>query len=134
MLQLQLSKKVKRFLVIWYSFNLLALFVNIASVDWKYDSHRISKNSYRSPDCNSPAKIIYFFTNCSSGEFKNNTSSFWPFASFTESRQYYGEGIFKGLDNCYKYFNGVFYKYDFTEFLFYGTLPLIIIGLRRLWK
>lgn len=126
------SKNVKRFLVIWTSFHLIALFVNLAGINYntRKTVEEISHNSDYSVvwGCER-IKKTYFLTSCSTKEFLNNTSEFWPFINFnTYESPSSGDVVW-----CINIFNGIFYKYDFTEFLLYSLLPFLIIFLRRLW-
>lgn len=117
---LGLSKSAIRNLLVWIGFHFFAMLLSYSQVEI-FSRHK--------PD----------------------TDEFWPFVKFTKSRNYFDEtdesrrsrigrpasdyigGV--GVDGEWKTkttFNGIFYEYDFTEFIVYvlgGILVLVIVRL-----
>jgi len=128
------SKRIKRILVVWITFHLVALFANLAGLNFRIANHSIEINK---PECSSSISYIYLLT--TQGSFDNsgyifrkypNEEKFWPFITYYES------GIVTGAGNkevCCEQFNGIFDYYGFKEFLTYLLLPFVIILLYKLW-
>jgi hypothetical protein len=130
------SKKFRRFLVIWIVFHSIALLSNIIIPEYHTETFSYKDdNDYR----NTYKNVIYYLTN-SSSKHKEKEKSFWPLVKFNENTVEFSQnkqrdynGVL-GYENSYNQFNGIFYQYDYAEFIFYCVLPFIIIALRRLWK
>jgi hypothetical protein len=103
---LKLSTVEKRFLIIWILLHSFALFVNLAEVSGKIDRDN------------------FLFTNTDPLYSKNG---FWPFVNF-EGTNYYP------ADGNVLYFNGLFYSYGLSAFIFYILLGIGIVYIPKLWK
>jgi hypothetical protein len=112
----------KRFLIIWIGIHSLALFVNVFNIEGRTDTSNwtISTKVYN-----------YVFTKNS-----NYDNDFWPFTEFTKQERYYIEPINSYEQGTWSYgtaFNGIFYNYDYSEFVFYMLSGLAFIYLPKLW-
>ena len=135
---ISLSLKTRRFIIVWIIIQVFALVVNYAGLDWKFEFESRSPGTHgRETDWT--VFLIYPLTRCEGNQknaesqysFDNNRSQFWPFVTFyKESEMDYAAYTY----SINKKFNGLFYKYDFVEFLIYCLLPFAIIIIRRLWK
>ncbi len=120
MLFLDYIKSKTTFLVSWFVFHGFALFVNIFEIDPKYWYH--------------PPYIddeTHFLQN-GGGE----GSDFWPFVKFSESNT--SGSLINGVivPNVVKVhtFNGIFYRYDLSEFIAYSILIFIALYFRYISK
>ncbi len=127
-------KRNKNFLIIWFLFHGFALFVNFFGIKGdvgntkKYISNRTAYEIIND---------INLFTN-SSYLNKNSTSSFYPFVQFYEHFKTpidYSTSGYEGSNADYyekefTTFNGIFYKYDISEFIFYFILILVFFYFR----
>lgn len=89
-------EKYKKFIWMWSIINLLALFVNSFNIEG---------------DLTNKHELFFLFTN-SYGD-----SGFWPLVKFVEFHDQFS--TYGTHDNDYTSFNGIFYQYDISEFLFY---------------
>ena len=102
----------KTILIIFFSFQFLALFVNVFGIQGEFKT--------KSP-CDEKREVTnYIFTR---KDYRDNEkeyqSNFWPFVNFF----YPSEEM---LDKCYDPFFGLFRYYDFSEFLAYTALLFLI--------
>ncbi len=103
-------KSKRKFLIIWFVLHGFALFVNVFHIEgeviYKYNLEQVSPNWAHVTD-----KYVCVFT--SHRGYKSSSSSFWPFSiEFTKN----GDTL---------YFPGVFYKYDYSEFIAYLILTFV---------
>lgn len=112
----------------------IAMFANLVPLNWSIDSEskvqRGSQGSYVSTDM--PSNRTFIFT--ASGGLKYSDelhSQFWPFVKFSSSteRVYYSSAR-SGATR----FNGIFYRFDYTEFLFYMLLMLGVFYIKDNWS
>ena len=100
------NRKGIRFLLIWETFHFIAFILSFS----------------KTPIFNDPS---YY-------EVKEETKSFWPFTKILQWSDIRYSGY---SDELYfdKYwdFNGLFYKYDYTEFLFYSVGGVLIYFIIR---
>jgi hypothetical protein len=104
-------KSKKNFLISWFTFHLVALFVNFFGIEGgitETDNLLTTK-----PD------------------FYNRPSEhFYPFVKFAHKSQYYEPGPLYNSGPTTKtntYFHGIFYQYDISEFLAYTFLIFLIL-------
>jgi hypothetical protein len=129
----------KNLLIIWFVIHAFALFVNFFGIEGEIGEKFYSENKP------SQRWEHYKYTNIltTSSEYKQN--SFWPFISYYKSfSQYWGDEkkedgkdiIENRVVTQYKYidiyrythfFYGVFYQYDFSEFLAYSVLIFLYL-------
>lgn len=100
-----LTLNQKRFLILWILFHSFALFVNLAGVN---GFTSINDHEY-----------VCFFTNTLPGQYP---IGFWPFVTFSPNTIYYDRIVF----------NGIFYSYEFPEYIFYMCLGLGIVFIPKL--
>jgi len=111
-------KSKRNFLIFWFVFHGFALFVNvfklegqlIYEVKWEKDTLYTDHLS---------EKYVNIFTSNESNGFRESTSSFWPF-----SVKYERIGDYK------LFFPGIFYKYDYSEFIAYSLLIILIFYIK----
>ncbi len=112
--QFLISKR--KLLVIWFSIHTFALFINYFEID-----NTIILKSYRRET------HISVFSTSSGGE----TTEFWPFVDFythyTWERQVWdGVSWYSVTEHRYN-FNGIFYKYDISEFIAYSIAIFLFL-------
>ena len=98
-------KQRRNLIVIWSLVNLFALFVNKFNIDVCI---------YPNND------TVYLFTN----EPKSYENSFWPFVHYVEKSGFTGTFDFIVISRT---FNGIFFNYDISEFIFYISLIFVIL-------
>ena len=96
-------ERYKKFIFIYVLVNLFALGINAIRLD--------ARSSIGNTE-------FFYFSNQwgSSG----NTNHFWPFVNFVEFHDNFK--LYANHDNDYTSFNGIFYHYDISEFIFYIIL------------
>jgi hypothetical protein len=146
------SKYLKRFLVVWITFHLLALSSNYLNLYLKTTKHRMEHCSFstfsksdnnwiehETDYCAHPLQIYLFASpNCDGKTYQE----FWPFVSYfidgKTNRDPCKVNEPKLLNNLNvlgsEYFLGIFFHYDITEFIFYCSAPFLLIIIRKLWS
>lgn len=116
---MKLSLNQKRFLIVWILFHSFALFVNLADIKGttQNEGHLVENGYYKNTTIN-------LLTS-------NTHPSFWPFVNYYEDTFEYQSPNYRteNLD-----FNGIFYSYSFSEYIFYILLGLAIIFVPKLWN
>lgn len=87
--------------------------VNLFDVDYNVFTPVPTDNPNQITHCNN---ISYYFTHT----ITNEPNKLWPFVDYT-----YFKGVNKYL--VLTGFNGIFYQYDITDFLFYMGLILLFL-------
>lgn len=118
-----ISKKEKRFLIVWFLVITFAYLCNAVPIHGTI-------TPYEELDADGYQKTAVFLFTSGGGEY-----DFWPFVDYT-----YGyNGVFASdTYNFEKYpvrvFNGIFYSFNGWEFLIYGAIGLGIVFLPKIWK
>jgi len=115
-MRLFLTTNQKRFLIVWVIFHFLALFVNIADV------RGLTNPSL--PENGKTGYQICLFT-------QYGHDGFWPFVQFYKENY---EQLYATSYGKIVYFNGLFYSYDLSAFVFYMLVGLGVVFIPRLWS
>lgn len=118
-------KSKQNLLLVFLLINVLALFVNIFEIKGDVSPYNIVTDKYER------YSGVYLFSN-SYVEHKSDKPShhFWPFVKFYESETLYNP--YNSSKSVFSKFNGIFYKYDISEFIAYIFSILLILYIR--WK
>ena len=130
-------KSKTNLLVIWFLFHGIALFVNVFNIkgdvssETKYIEDRTSKRVFND---------IYLLTVDKSMRPYNEKKSeaFWPFVNFYSNKLKgpdYSRNGYEGDKADYYItrfveFNGIFFQYDYSEFLAYSVLLFLVLYLK----
>jgi len=107
-------ERYKKLIFVYVLFNCFALVVNLFNVDANSKSYgEFAYNPFRRVS----RTTTYFLTN----NLEGNKNSLWPFVSYTST--VYDDPLIT-ID---KRFNGIFYQYDFGEFLVYIGLLFVFL-------
>jgi len=98
----------RNLLIFWYCFHGLGLFVNSFNILGNVKSEKFSSDD------------TFIHVNLLTYK-KYAYNEFWPFVSFVSD-----ESI-SDMGKHHKYFNGIFYDYDISEFIFYSLFILVIL-------
>ncbi len=125
----------QRFIIIWLVVHGMALFVNLFNIEGETAPNNEKYNEVRK-DGSYPGNyevLIYrnanILTTAPSNNYgeKGNSAYFWPFVKFYESKKIVNS---QDYHNFYEFrnkkFNGIFYRYDFSEFIAYTVLLLLV--------
>lgn len=121
-MKLNLTQNTKRFLIVYLIIVFFAFFVNLVGWEGKiYSEEGNYKYSTR------------IFTK--DNDFSSKLNHFWPISSYTDT----SDDIYGNSDVGYKIvytkqFNGIFYNFDITEYIFYSLLPFIILYIKKIWE
>ncbi|HOS84442.1 MAG TPA: hypothetical protein PK199_05945 [Bacteroidales bacterium] len=121
-MKLNLTQNTKRFLIVYLIIVFFAFFVNLVGWEGKiYSEEGNYKYSTR------------IFTK--GNDFSSKLNHFWPISSYTDT----SDDIYGNSDVGYKIvytkqFNGIFYNFDITEYIFYSLLPFIILYIKKIWE
>lgn len=98
-------EKKSKLLVIWFTIHGSALFLNLFGI--------------RGEIIDKPGLEITLFTRGTP-----DTKDFWPFVKFYSNYSYqYSIGDI----NSYNVFSGIFYDYDFSEFIAYSVIIFLVL-------
>ena len=115
-----LTQKNRRFLIVWFSVITFALICDLVPITGALpDVYTINK-SYGNELYNGTHYVL------TSG---HADGSFWPFEV-----DYFYDGHTHNHEMPIRFFRGVFYGFDFWEFLIYGIIGLAIVFLPRIWN
>ncbi len=107
----------KTILIIFFSFQFLALFLNVFGIEGRF---------HTKSDCSDNKVTNYFFTdNKYSDDEDKYQSNFWPFVKF-----FYHSG--EEGDWCADPYMGLFRYYDYSEFL--GYTAILFLTLYIFWS
>lgn len=128
-------KTKQKFIIIWLVIHGLALFVNKFNIEAEVPSkneknYEVRNNgtypgnyevlTYRITNILTTAPSNYY------GE-KGNSSFFWPFVKFYKSEKFLSaKGFQSYFENRIYTFNGIFYRYDISEFIAYNILLILV--------
>lgn len=111
----------RNLLLIWFLFHGFALFVNVFKIE--YDLNKVN-----------PPWVIekkFLFTNT---EYNSEQKTFWPFVMYKPGPYYFTDEERANLSDrqdFYKWkidkFNGIFFQYDISEFIFYSIFIFVIL-------
>jgi len=120
---LQYVKSKTKVLIIFFAINAFALFVNVFEISGYYESKpAVGEGQYYSL-LDTGGNSIF-----TAGMDKDTYSNFWPFVKYTYKQE---NGIRRdGRQNYISGFLGIFYRYDYSEFLAYGILIFIVLYFR----
>ena len=114
-------KRKRNFLIFWFLFHGFALFVNVFHIEYDLVS------SY-------PPDVIekkFVFTN---GEYQSERETFWPFVMYKPGPYYFTDkerDMLKDRSDFSDWridkFNGIFFQYDISEFIFYSIFIFVIL-------
>ena len=108
----------------WTIINAFALFVNVFKIDVNFDTTIDSIDGEGTPwESQTSKSTIYLFTYGDSNSDESR-SSFWPFVSYIRT---YEDPLNFAHRTRYFSFHGIFYHYDFSEFVFYMSVLLSIL-------
>jgi len=123
-MKLNLTQNTKRFLIVYLIIVFFAFFVNLVGWEGKIYSE---DNPYEYFTRQYYTRI---FTK--DNDFSSKLNHFWPISSYTDtSDELYGIGSRRVFT---KNFNGIFYNFDITEYIFYSLLPFIILYIKKIWE
>ena len=118
------SKVEKRFMIVYFLLNSVALAVNYFGFNLSYThySYEVPPNSVKTWLIR---RTFYFFTPSDGQSFyyEANKKEIYPFVDFYESSP----------DGLVNYFNGIFAYYDTTEFFIYMIPLIIFIVYKKFW-
>jgi hypothetical protein len=104
-------KQKQKLIILWVSFHSIALFVNFFHIKGSF-------SEYPSP----PGYTFYLFTSShSKSDFNQSSKDFWPFVEYLDKWS---------PDLPQPDFYGVFNRYDFSEFIAYLVILLVILYFR----
>lgn len=115
--------KHKNLLIFWFLFHGFALFVNVFNIEYDLNS------------MNPPGVIEkkFVFTN---SEYKSERKTFWPFVMYKPGPYYFTDeerNMLRDRPDFSQWridkFNGIFFQYDISEFIFYSILIFLILYL-----
>lgn len=121
----QYLKSKQNLLIVLVLINLVALFVNIFQIEGDISPKDIITDKYEK------YAGVYLFSN-SYVEHKSDkpSSHFWPFVKFYKSKTLYNP--YNNSKSVFSTFNGIFYKYDISEFIAYVFTIFLLLYIR--WK
>jgi hypothetical protein len=119
---LKLPTVQKRFLIIWILLHSFALFINKADIEGLVNP-TLSENGQTGYQ-------IHLFTNTWYHD------GFWPFVGFIKTEYMASGADYAGNSQTGNvvYFNGLFYCYNLSAFVFYIILGFGIVYIPKLWK
>ena len=118
-------KSKRTLLLIWFIFHGFALFVNVFKIEMDFSKNRVESEGR--------VTYSYFkFLSTTPGGYDHDklSSHFWPIVKFYEyDKQTYEEQRYpyKRTEMVITSFNGIFYQYDFSEFIAYSLLPFLLL-------
>jgi hypothetical protein len=104
----KIIEKYKKFIFIYVLVNLFALGINLVDLDFRSSSNRFD---------------FYYLTNYE--RLSDNLDHFWPFVKFAEFHDTFNN--WGNHNHDYTNFNGIFYHYDISEFIFYIVLLFAVL-------
>lgn len=126
-------KSKRNFLIIWFLIHGFALFVNVFHIQ---GNNRTVKDYIEERTAHEDVNDINIFTSPESHlvSAQKNTEAFWPFVEFYKHQHLgpdYSTTGYEG-NKADKYvkdfidFNGIFFQYDYSEFIAYSILIILI--------
>lgn len=109
-----ISKKLLT--ILFLLINSFAVFVNVNKIYGEYKT----KNK-----CNETLETTNYFLTSYNNTFNGVKSQFWPFVDFFQHSN--DELPPEGMRWCSNSFKGIFYSYDYSEFLAYSVLFIVIL-------
>ena len=104
-------ERYKKFIFIYVLINLFALGINIIDLDIRSSTHDLE---------------FYYLTN--NDNLSNNVQHFWPFVNFIYRKNHFYN--WANHNNDYTTFNGIFFSYDISEFIFYIAILFVFLFYR----
>jgi hypothetical protein len=113
-------KTKRNFFIFWFLFHGFALFVNVFGSTGGRFEKEIIKPTFTNYGIQDELVEVPFYILTSSSINQNFSENFWPFS------------IEINNPSSYVYFDGIFYNYDYSEFIAYSILIFLFFYI--LWE